>query len=266
VQPIALQIGPLPIYWYGILLAVAVGLGLWSAGRRGLRDNLKPELFHDLGLCLIIGVIVGARLLFVVSYWERDFAGLPFWNVFNIRSGGLVYYGGFIGGSLAVIIYAGWKKLQLWKIADAMAPSIALGYAVGRVGCLMTGCCYGRECQLPWAIRFPVGHETHLAGGDTVPVHPTQLYDTLLNLILYAGLAWLYRRKQFPGQVFAAYLVFYSVTRSIVEFFRGDYPAQNLHGRLTPAHLVSIGIFGTGIVLFLVLRRRAMARAAKTEL
>ncbi len=259
-QPIALQVGPLPIYWYGILLAVAVGLGLWSAGRRGIRDNLKPELFYDLGLCLIIGVIVGARSLFVVSYWERDFAAQPFWTVFNIRSGGLVFYGGLIGASLAVLIYSRWKKLQVWKIADALAPSIALGYAIGRIGCLMTGCCYGRECHLPWAIRFPVGHETHLAGRDALPVHPTQIYDSLMNLVLYIALGALYRRKKFSGQVFAVYLICYAVTRSIVESFRGDYPPQNLHGGLTPAHLVSIGIFAAGIVLFLVLRRRPAAQ------
>jgi phosphatidylglycerol:prolipoprotein diacylglycerol transferase len=96
-----------------------------------------------------------------------------------IQHGGLVYYGGLIGAMLAGIGYLYWKKLPVWKIADILAPSIALGSVFGRIGCLLNGCCYGRACDLPWAIHFPADHETHGAG-----VHPTEIYDALLNLIL----------------------------------------------------------------------------------
>ena len=132
-----------------------------------------------------------------------------------MRSG----YGGLIGATLTGIIYIRWKKLPLWKTADVLAPSIALGNVFGRIGCLLNGCCYGRACSLPWAIRFPSDHST---GG--VPVHPTEIYDALLNFAFYLGLAWLFRRKKFNGQVFATYLIGYAIFRSIVEFFRGDYP------------------------------------------
>jgi phosphatidylglycerol:prolipoprotein diacylglycerol transferase len=145
--------------------------------------------------------------------------------------------------------------LPLWKLADILAPSIALGYVFGRIGCLLNGCCYGRACDLPWAIHFPQGHETYPNG-----VHPTEIYDSLLNLGLYLGLAWLYRRKTFDGQVFAAYLMSYAVTRSIVEAFRGDYTPAHLHGGLTPAHLISIGIFAAGVVLFRLLARPDLKR------
>ena len=101
-QPIAFNLGSLPVYWYGILLAAAFGLGLWTAGRRGLRDGLKPDVFYDLGFCLILGVLIGARIFYVVSYWEKDFAGQPLWHIFKIRNGGLVFYGGFIGAALAL--------------------------------------------------------------------------------------------------------------------------------------------------------------------
>jgi phosphatidylglycerol:prolipoprotein diacylglycerol transferase len=104
---------------------------------------------------------------------------------------------------------------------------------------------------LPWAIHFPEGHETYPHA-----VHPTQIYDSLLNLALYLTLAWLYRRKKFDGQVFSVYLMCYAITRSIVESFRGDYDAAHRHGGLTPAHLVSIGIFATGAVLFAIHSRR----------
>jgi phosphatidylglycerol---prolipoprotein diacylglyceryl transferase len=121
---------------------------------------------------------------------------------------------------------------------------------------LLNGCCYGRPCDLPWAIRFPVGHATHPPGAAATPVHPTQIYDSLLNLGLYLGLAWLYRRKKFDGQVFATYLMGYAVTRSVVELFRGDYDQAHLHGGLTPAHLLGLGIFAAGVALFAVRSRR----------
>jgi phosphatidylglycerol:prolipoprotein diacylglycerol transferase len=140
----------------------------------------------------------------------------------------------------------------MWKLGDVLAPSIALGYVFGRIGCFLNGCCYGRECSLPWAVHFPPGHETYPKG-----VHPTELYDSFLSLILYVGLAWLYRRKKFDGQVFATYLVCYAVTRSIVESFRGDYSQLHIHGalHLTPGQLISIAIFAAGAVLIVVLPR-----------
>lgn len=251
-HPIAFHLGPLTVHWYGILLAVAFLLGLWTAARRAPRTGIAPERISDTGLWLIIGAILGARILYIATYWRESFAGQPFWELFMIQRGGLVYYGGLIGASLACILFCRWHKLALWKVADVLTPSIALGYVFGRIGCLMNGCCFGRACELPWAIRFPATHST---GGALL--HPTQIYDSLLSLALYAGLAWLYRRKKFDGQVFAAYLMGYAVTRSIVEAFRGDYSEAHRHAGLTPAHLVSIGIFVTGAALFFILRQRA---------
>jgi phosphatidylglycerol:prolipoprotein diacylglycerol transferase len=252
VHPIAFHLGPLTVHWYGILLATAFLLGLWTAARRAPRTGIAPEKISDIGLWLIIGAVIGARGLYIVSYWRESFAGQPFWEIFMIQRGGLVYYGGLIGASLACIIYCRRHKLALWKVADVLTPSIALGYVFGRIGCLMNGCCFGRACELPWAIRFPADHST---GGT--PLHPTQIYDSLLSFALYAGLAWLYRHKKFDGQVFVTYLLCYAITRSIVEAFRGDYSEVHRHAGLTPAHLVSIGIFVTGLALFFFLRQRA---------
>jgi len=190
--------------------------------------------------------------LYVTSYWREQFAGKPIWEIFMVQHGGLVYYGGLIGASLAFILYSRLKGLPLWKGADIMAPSVALGYVFGRIGCLMNGCCFGRTCELPWAIHFPPGHSTYPNG-----VHPTQIYESLLSLILYGFLAWLFRRKRFDGQVFGAYLVCYAVSRSFVEMFRGDYPEYYLGGWVTPAHLVSAGILAAGVILLWVLPRPA---------
>ena len=242
---VAFEIGGLTIHWYGVLVAAGFLAGLWTASRRGLRDGIKSETIADLGTWLLLGAIAGARIFYVVSYWREDFAGKPFWEILKVRQGGLVFYGGLIGASLAVVFYTRAKQLPLWKIADVLAPSIALGQVFGRFGCLMTGCCYGRPTDLPWAIRFPPDHWT---GG--VPVHPTQIYEALLNLALYGALAWFYRRKKFDGQIFAAYLVGYALLRTFVESFRGDYPVRYLGGVATPAQLVSAGILVAGLFLF----------------
>lgn len=252
-HPIAFNLGPLTVHWYGILLAAGFLAGLWTASRRAMLTGIAPEKISDAGLWLILGAILGARILFVVTYWRENFANQPFSEIFMIQRGGLVFYGGLIGAALACILFCHRQKLALWKVADALTPSIALGYVFGRLGCLMNGCCFGRECSLPWAIHFPAGHATSGAA-----VHPTQLYDSLLSLGLYLALAGLYRRKQFDGQVFAAYLICYAVTRSIVEVFRGDYSDAHRHAGLTPAHLVSVGILVTGAVLFVLLRKRAV--------
>jgi phosphatidylglycerol:prolipoprotein diacylglycerol transferase len=252
VHPIAFHIGSLEIHSYGLMMAIAFIAGIWTASRRGLRDGIAPEKIMDIGPWLIVGTIVGARTLHVVTYWHEEFADRPFWEVFAVWHGGLVFYGGLIGATAAGVLYARLKNIALWKLADVLAPSIALGYVFGRIGCLLNGCCYGMPCSLPWAIHFPSGHETYPNG-----VHPTEIYDSLLSLVLYIGLAWLYRHKKFDGQVFATYLLCYAVTRSIVESFRGDYTSIHIHSalHLTPAQLISIGIFAAGVALWAVLSR-----------
>jgi phosphatidylglycerol---prolipoprotein diacylglyceryl transferase len=253
VDPIAFDIGRLPVHWFGIMVALGFLLGLWTASRRGLRDGVSAEKIMDLGPWLILGAIAGARTLYVISYWREQFAGKPLWEIFMIQRGGLVFYGGLVGSSLAYILYSHWKKLPIWKGADILAPSIALGHALGRIGCLFNGCCYGRACSLPWAITYPGRPGGPPAG---VPLHPTQIYESLLNFAFYAGLAALYQRKKFDGQVFATYLIGYAFIRSFVELFRGDYPVYYF-GWVTPAHLVSMAILVIGMVLLRVRRRSA---------
>jgi phosphatidylglycerol:prolipoprotein diacylglycerol transferase len=252
VHPIAFQLGPLAIHWYGVMIALAFLAGLWTATRRARRENISSERIADIVIWIMVGAILGARIVYVTTYWKDEFAGQPLSEIFMIQHGGLVYYGGLIGAALAGFIYILWKKLPLWKIADVLAPSCALGNFFGRIGCLLNGCCYGRACSLPWAIRFPSGHPT---GG--LPVHPTEIYDALDNFILYLLLAWLFRRKKFDGEVFATYLIGYAITRTVMEYFRGDYPPDQIHFGLTPGELISIPVFIIGLVLGIILSTRA---------
>jgi len=239
------------------MIALAFLFGLWTATLRARREKISSEIIADVTLWIMIGTIVGARAVYVTTYWQDEFAGQPFSEIFMIQHGGLVFYGGLIGATIAGIVYLRWKKLPLWKIADVLAPSIALGSVFGRIGCLLNGCCYGRACDLPWAISFPADNPLH---PPTTPVHPTEIYDALLNLGLYFFLAWLLRRKKFDGQIFATYLIGYAVIRSFVEYFRGDYDVAHHHFGLTPGQVVSVPIFFAGLALAAVLSRRVQKR------
>ena len=266
---IAFKIGGFTIYWYGILVAGGFLAGLWTASRRCVLDKLDGKVISDLGVWIILAGMIGARAMHVVTYWEEQYADQPLSHLLDFRGGGLVFHGGFIGAALAVILYVRLHgKQPLWKIADAFAPSIPLGHALGRLGCLMTGCCFGTACDLPWAIHYPAHSPAFTALGQaptdaahSLYVHPTQIYSALLNVALYGGLAWLYRHKRFDGQVFGLYLAGYSINRFVVEFFRGDYQAEQLwFGWVKPGQQLSLFLLPIGIALIILLRRRPLAR------
>jgi len=261
VDPIVFHHGPVTLHWYGVMIALAFLAGLWTATLRARRENIPAERIADVVLWLMVGSIIGARVVYVTTYWHEEFAGQPIMEIFAVWHGGLVYYGGLIGGILGGLVYILWKKMPVWKTADVLAPSIALGSFFGRMGCLLNGCCYGRPTDLPWAITFTNPLAQELSGTPlNVPLHPTQIYDGLLNLGLYVFLAWLFRRKKFDGQVFATYLICYAILRSVVEHFRGDYSELHYHLGLTPAQWISVPIFITGLALAAILSRRAEAK------
>ncbi len=260
-HPIAFQLGPITIHSYGVMIALAFLAGLWTATLRARRENISAEKIADATLWLMVGAIIGARFVYVTTYWREEFADRPFSEVFMVQHGGLVFYGGFIGAAVAGAIYIRWKKMPPWKTADVLAPSIALGSVFGRIGCLLNGCCYGRPTDAPWAITFTNPQARDLSGTPLdVPLHPTQIYDALLNLILYLFLAWLFRRKKFDGQIFATYLLCYAVTRSITEYFRGDYSNLHYHLGLTPAQWIGVPIFIAGLALAAILSRRTQTK------
>jgi phosphatidylglycerol:prolipoprotein diacylglycerol transferase len=252
VHKIAFELGPLTVTWYGVFVATGFLAGLWTASRRALRVQIHSETIMDLGPWLFLGAIAGARAVFVGTYWREEFAHGPFYEIFMVQHGGLVYYGGLIGASLACIIYTRLKKLPLWRVADVLAPSVALGSFFGRWGCLMNGCCYGKPTTMPWGIQFPRDHETYPSY-----VHPTEIYDALLNFGLYGMLAWMYRRRKFDGQIFGVYLICYAVLRSFVELFRGDYTPEHYWNGMTPAQLASVGIAAAGALLLWLQWRKA---------
>jgi len=213
----------LDIHTYGVLVALGFLIGLWTASRRAAqREGFAPEQILDLGVWLIVSGLLSAKLFYVIFFWD-DFQNA--WQDAGVNSlrEGFVFYGGFIGAVLATVLYARRNRLPLWNVADAMAPSVALGHAIGRLGCFFNGCCYGKATTLPWGVPHPNPYATQ---GATV--HPTQLYEVLGNLAICASLSVYYRRKKFDGQIWWLYVLIYGALRFLIEFLRGDYPFRYL--------------------------------------
>lgn len=255
-KPILFDFGRFQLHSFGLMVALGFLGGTWLAARRARVAGLDPAAVQDIVYpWLLVGGLLGARILYVVSYWDRDFAGHPWTDALAIWKGGLVFYGGLIGAVAAGVVGIRRRGLPLWRTADALTPGLALGHVFGRIGCLLNGCCFGNACTMPWAVRYPDGHETHGAA-----VHPTQVYEALLNLALCGLLVWWHdRRRRFDGQVFALYLMAYAVVRSVCEAFRGDYVFLGApkSGLFTPGQATSVGIFAAGVVAWLVLSLRA---------
>ena len=201
-HPILFDLGPLTIYSYGVLLAAAYLLGLWMAARRARQAGLDANRVLDLGIWVIIAALVGAKaLLFVVDFQHFTSSWQEFTTL--LRSGG-VFYGGLIAAVVVCIYQLRKHRLPLWTSADLFAPGIALGYMVGRLGCLMAGCCYGKPTDVAWAITFTDPAANLNVGTPlNIPLHPTQLYESAAGLAIFSVLLLVERRgRAFAGRTF----------------------------------------------------------------
>ncbi|MFM9904415.1 MAG: prolipoprotein diacylglyceryl transferase [Pyrinomonadaceae bacterium] len=259
--PELFRIGTFPITTYGVWLALGMLCALFVASRLAKRDGLPPERMYDLGLWVLVGGLLGSKLLlFIVEPGTRVFT-FDF-----LRSGG-VFYGGLIGGFIAVVVLVRLYGLPFWKVADAFAPGLALGQAFGRQGCFSAGCCWGKPTLLPWGVHFTeAGHEytgVPIVGpdGSDLYLHPTQLYESFAMLAAFGLLIYLHRTKKFDGQVLIAYGIFYSIFRFLNEFLRDD-PRGDLMGLttltgLSTSQMVSLLVAAAAIVFMIMRLRRA---------
>ena len=253
-HPEFIRLGPLDIHTYGVLVAIGFMVGLWVAMRRAPSEGIQPEQVTDLGVWLIISGMLGGKLFHIIFFWNDFIAA---WHTEGLRSlrEGFVFYGGFIVASLTAVAYARLKRLPLAKLADVFAPAIALGHAFGRLGCFFNGCCYGKACAFPWAVRFP---PPHLMAG--IPVHPTELYEALGLLAIFTGLTSGYRHKRFDGQVWWLYVLSYGALRFLVEFFRGDYETY-YGGVFTIGHVIAGLMMVTALIALTCSRRVGTSRS-----
>jgi phosphatidylglycerol:prolipoprotein diacylglycerol transferase len=252
------DLGPLAIHSYGLLLAVAFIAGIWLASRNASKVGLNPDSIWNLGLIIIFSALVGAKaLLFVSDYAYYSENPREIFSLATLRSSG-VYYGGLILALAASAWYLHRTKLPSWKVADITAPGIALGQAIGRIGCLSAGCCYGKPTSLPWGITFTNQYAAENVGVPlNVALHPTQVYESVGTFLLFLYLTWRLWRKHFVGQIILEYLMLYAALRFLIEYFRGDDDRGFVfHGLLSTSQLIGILTIACAAGVYAFLRRR----------
>lgn len=239
--PVLFKVGPLAIHSYGLFVAIAFLVGLAISLFYARKEGIENQTILDLAIYVIISAVVGARIFYVLGQWDY-YRSNPL-EILMLQNGGLVFLGGLLLSILTIVIYARIKSLPLLKLLDALTPGTALGYAIGRIGCFLNGCCFGLPTKLPWGLVFPPGSLAALYF-PAEPIHPTQLYSSLSVLLVFFVLLWLYRRKKFDGQIIFWGLILYAVYRFLVEFLRYS-PVHWL--QLTPSQWLSIALFVFGI-------------------
>ena len=253
--PELLKLGPITVYTYGVLLAAAYLLGLKLAMTRAKSRGLDPNRALDLGIAIIVAALVGAKLLLILVDFDK-FRQNPA-EIFSVVRAGGVFYGGLIA-AVAVAFWYMWRhRMPLWTTCDVFAPGIALGHAVGRLGCLMAGCCYGRETHVPWAITFTNPEAAANVGTPLgVPLHPTQLYESAAEALILVLLLWTEKKgRPFEGRTFWSYLVLYGISRFVIEFFRGDERGV-VFGTISTSQFISLIIVPVAIGMLLYLSRQ----------
>jgi phosphatidylglycerol---prolipoprotein diacylglyceryl transferase len=272
----------IPAHTYGLLIATAFLVAMQLAGHAASRAGLNRERVMDLCFWILLAAMAGSRILFIIVNWD-EYARDPA-SVFAIWKGGLVFYGGFIGAVAVSVWYMRKHRMSFFPYADAIIPSVAIGHAIGRLGCFAAGCCWGAACDphLPWAARFPpesLAYQSQLASRlipqgalRSIPIHPTQLYEALGELCIFVALTLWASRKRFHGELLALYLILYAPLRATIETMRGDEErgrvlnfigpaARGAWWNLSTSELISIGIFAAGVLLYVALGRRAGGRA-----
>ena len=261
-HPILFSVGDWPVYSYGVLLAAAYLIGLQLGVMRARKAGVDPARVMDLGIYLIIAALVGAKLMLIAVDWEY-FKSQPRELLSLVRAGG-VFYGGLIAAVAVGLWLVRRYKLPVWTTADLMAPGIALGHVVGRFGCLLAGCCYGKPTDVPWAITFTDPLAAQNVGTPLgIPLHPTQLYDAGAELIILGVLLFTERKgKPFAGRTFWLYLLLYGISRFIIEFYRGDPNRGTVMAGLSTSQFVSLLLVPGSILMLKYLQRRGQAAAA----
>lgn len=258
-HPELVRIGSFSLPTYGVLLAAGFFAALWLLRRRAPLFGVSADAATDLGVAMLLWGLVGSKLLLVIVEWPHyvsSWAGAKE----LVRSAG-VFYGGFIGAVLAAAWVLKRRRIPFFAFTDAAAPTVALGQALGRLGCLSAGCCWGAPTHVPWAVTFtnPLA-EQRVGTPLGIPLHPTQLYEAIGTLLLCLVLVWLEKRS-FSGETFSRYLVGYGALRFVIEIFRGDPRGAIFHGALSTSQFIALLAVAGGLAVW-AWRRRIPAPAA----
>lgn len=237
-HPIIFEWGKITVHSWGLMLSLALIISTLLLLREARIQGLNPDFYVDLVILVVLGGLIGARIFYILIYDLEYFLANPL-EMFKFWEGGLVFYGGLIGGLLVGYIYLKYHKICFWHTADLLAPFLALGYGIVRIGCFLNGCCYGQPTTVAWSVSFP--------SVDHVLRHPTQLYLSTISFIIFFGLYFLLRNKKFDGQVILTYIILYSVARGGVESLRDNLL---ILPHVTIAQLVSVVIFIIGVFMY----------------
>lgn len=242
-HPLLFELFGLKVYSYGVLVALAFLLGFALIAYRAKQAGDKVDDYLEAIIWFIVSGIGGARLFYFI-WFPQVFLADPIGATFS--QGGLVWYGGVIGALLAALVFTRLKRIHLAHFGDIIAPAAAFGLAIGRVGCLLAGCCYGAVCDLPWAIHYPLAHETH-----GLPVHPAPLYETALMLMVTGLLLKMDKNKPYEGFTLGWFFILASLVRFGLEYLRGDRLVWIQTLDLSASQVVSLlgVLLGSGILL-----------------
>ena len=246
-HPSLFAIGPLKFHTYGLFVALGILAAFWYLTKRAAGIGMSRESMTDLVLAVTISGFFGARLLYVI--YEFDYFKKAPLEIFAIWNGGIIFYGGLLGGLLGFVFFSRTTDLPALKALDLLMPAGALAQGFGRIGCFFNGCCYGKETSSPLGIVFPF---------DISPLHPTQLYESAFCFLLAGFLAFFYsRNKDKAGATSFLYFTLYPAGRFVIEFFRNDM--SRLSFGLTLGQWMSAGVFLLTASVFLVRRVRRYA-------
>jgi phosphatidylglycerol:prolipoprotein diacylglycerol transferase len=244
-----------PIHTYGVMVALGFAAGMAYICFESKRLNQDQGLALDLVFWIIVYAIVGSRVFYVIFVEPSMITRNPL-DLFLIWKGGLVFQGGLIFAVGYTIYFVRKHKLPLWTWLDMFAPAIPLGHIFGRIGCFMSGCCYGREAahDLWCAVTFP--HDPASFAPSGIPLYPTQLMESFGNIIVFLILFIFRRYKKFEGSVIGLYLVCYGILRFTIELFRGDERGFIMDHLVSTAQVISVATFIIGVVILLRNRKK----------
>lgn len=240
-HPILFKIGSFELASYGLMTALGYAAAAGYLVRRIKAIQLDKDTFWNLIFIAFIGALAGSKLLYIIVSWPMlgDTLAQKLTHIIKDFRYGFVFFGGMIVSVAGLIVYMKKKKLPILKTADFLIVGLPLGHALGRIGCFLAGCCYGRPTDSIFGVVFTHPHSLVPPELRGIPLHPTQLYESVCNLLLFWWLHQAYKKKHRPGAILIRYIIGYAAMRFLIEFFRGDYRGEFILG-LSPSQLIAL--------------------------
>jgi phosphatidylglycerol:prolipoprotein diacylglycerol transferase len=243
------------------MMAIAFLVATYVAARRAEKEGIPSRTIFDLGLYILVSALLGARVFHIL---QHPGSYNSFLDLLKVWQGGLAYYGGFILAFIVSVVYLRWNRLSIAKVSDILGPSLILGLSIGRIGCFLAGCCFGKPTSLPWGVTFPEDSLTWIEIGSQ-RVHPTQLYSVVSLFSIFIVLTILRKHMKFSGQLFLFSVLMYSIHRFLIDFLRYYTPDERI-GSLATSQVMSMVAGAIALAFMIVLTMRQASRAGSVRM